>query len=145
MQLQAAGYSPYSSNMQSKTGFGNPSFGRVRASCTEQARTFLGEDTARMVDAYAIDWLKKFPPEYSVVFQRLADVIKVLELDVFSKAGRLVMTIADNEIPQGHVAGQSSDDVVVTAAVAEEALDKALCAWARARLELEKNSAGKLN
>lgn len=145
MQLQAVGYSPYSSNMQ-KTGFKNPSFGRVRASCTASARAFLDEDTARMVDAYALNWLKKFPSEYSVVFQRLADVIKVLELDVFSKAGKLVMTIADNEIPQGHVTGQSSDDVVtVTAEAAEEALDKVLFAWAKARLELEKNPAGTLN
>lgn len=143
MQLQSIGFTPYSSNKSQKAGFGNPNFGRVRASCTEQARAFLGEDTASRVDAYALDWLKKFPAEYSVVFQRLADVIKILEVDVFRKAGKLVMTIADNEIPAGHATGQSSDDVVVEAA--EEALDEVLYAWARARLELEKNPVKVLN
>lgn len=143
MQLQAVGYSPYSSNVQSKTGFGSPSFGRVRASCTKRAREFLGEDTANMVNDCATIWLKNFPPEYSVVFQRLADVIKTLELDAFRKAGKIVMTIGDNEIPAGHVTGQSSESAVEEAA--EQALDQVLDAWSRARLKLEKNPAETLN
>ncbi len=107
MQLQSIGFNPYSSNKPQAVRAAKPSFGWIEVSCTEQARRFLGENTAGAVDDYAKAWLRHFPPEYSAVLNRLVDVVKQLGVDVYRKGKSTVISIADSEISSGHVLGQS--------------------------------------
>lgn len=134
MQLQKVGYSVYSSNNSQKADPGNPSFGVIRVCCAEETERLLGSDAKTFVKV-SNAWFKDIPPEYAGLLNRFAEVVKLLEINVFRTAERTFVGIVDDEIPTRQILGYSKESDIFSAT--EEASFKALDAWAKTTCELQ--------